>query len=102
MARYSIRYWMEAAEEMETAATWYAKERPESLEKWRRAIRETLASIRESPTLWAPDRSGIREVLVKGFPYKIIYGLQGDVIEIFAVAHTSRRPGYWRGRIKRR
>jgi plasmid stabilization system protein ParE len=93
---------MEAAEELEAAATWYSNERPELLSKWRLAIKETLASIVETPTLWAPDRSGIRTVLVKRFPYKIIYGVRDEAIEIFAVAHTSRRPGYWRGRLKRR
>lgn len=32
------------------------------------------------------------------FPYSLIYRLQGDVARIIAVAHHSRRPGYWVGR----
>jgi len=32
------------------------------------------------------------------FPYSLIYTESGDEIRILAVAHHSRRPGYWRGR----
>jgi hypothetical protein len=93
---------MEAAEEIESAAKWYSNERPESLAKWRLAVRQTLNLIRESPTLWAPDQLGIRSVLVKGFRYQIIYNLRGDMIEVIAFPHTSRRPGYWRKRMKKK
>jgi toxin ParE1/3/4 len=91
---------MEAADELESTAVWYAKERPESLPKWRRAVREALASIKASPTLWAADNAGIRSVLVKRFPFKIIYGLHANVIEVYAFAHTSRQSDYWRGRLE--
>jgi plasmid stabilization system protein ParE len=101
MARYKIRYWMEAAEELEEAANWFAAEGPKTVEKWRRAFRETLEMIRQSPRLWAADATGIRQVLVRPFSYQIVYGLRGDVIEIFAVAHTSRHPDYWRKRLKK-
>jgi len=33
-----------------------------------------------------------------GFPFDLIYRLQGDKIVIIAVSNQSRRPGYWAGR----
>lgn len=33
------------------------------------------------------------------FPYSLIYRLQDDAVRIIAIAHHSRRPGYW---VKRR
>jgi toxin ParE1/3/4 len=39
-----------------------------------------------------------RRVLLKKFPFSVIYRPEPDGIVIFAVAHQSRRPGYWRGR----
>jgi len=33
-----------------------------------------------------------------GFPYSLIYHLRNDSIRIIAIAHHSRRPGYWGGR----
>jgi hypothetical protein len=35
---------------------------------------------------------------VKRFPYKIVYRERADDLYIVAIAHTSRRPGYWKDR----
>jgi hypothetical protein len=35
---------------------------------------------------------------MRRFPYSLIYTVIGDEVRILAVAHHSRRPGYWRGR----
>ena len=32
---------------------------------------------------------------MKHFPYSVIYIVAGDEIQVLAVAHHSRRPGYW-------
>lgn len=39
-----------------------------------------------------------RTLPLHSFPYSLIYRLQGDAIRVIAVAHHSRRPGYWVGR----
>jgi hypothetical protein len=40
-----------------------------------------------------------RRFLLHRFPYLLIYREREDgVIQILAVAHTSRRPGYWKER----
>jgi hypothetical protein len=36
-----------------------------------------------------------------GWPYKIVYSVEVDIIFIWAVAHDSRKPGYWRKRARR-
>lgn len=35
----------------------------------------------------------------RGFPYRVIYFARDDLLMIVAVAHTKRRPGYWRERL---
>jgi hypothetical protein len=35
------------------------------------------------------------------FPFSIVYSIQGDTLFVIAVAHASRRPGYWKRRTKR-
>ena len=53
-----------------------------------------------------PERSprfGIdatRYRLLRRYPYIVVYRELGEWTEILAVAHTSRRPGYWRNRTK--
>lgn len=39
-----------------------------------------------------------RSLPLHGFPYSLIYRLRDDTVRVIAVAHHSRRPGYWVGR----
>ena len=39
-----------------------------------------------------------RRFVMDGFPYAVFYRIDGPEVAIVAVAHTSRRPGYWLNR----
>ena len=43
--------------------------------------------------------TNLRRLLLKVFPYRIIYRVEGEEIVVYAVAHVRRRPGYWRQRV---
>jgi hypothetical protein len=59
-----------------------------------------LQQIREFPESGSPDpRTGTRSVFVLGFRYAIVYVLEDGWATVIAIAHTSRRPGYWRDRL---
>jgi hypothetical protein len=47
-------------------------------------------------------RGGFRSFAMAGWPYKIIYSVESSVIYVWVFAHDSRRPGYWRKRVRRR
>ncbi|OLP07150.1 hypothetical protein BLL52_1546 [Rhodoferax antarcticus ANT.BR] len=36
-------------------------------------------------------------MLVKGFPFAVVYMAFETEVVVYAVAHLSRRPGYWLG-----
>ena len=55
-------------------------------------------TLLEHPMLGAPWKRGSRRLLLASFPYSLIYAIAEDEIGVVAVAHQSRRPGYWRGR----
>lgn len=60
---------------------------------------QSINRLLQHPALGAPWRGrGRRRYVMKHFPYSLIYVVSGDVIRILAVAHHSRRPGYWAGR----
>lgn len=40
----------------------------------------------------------LRRILLRRFPYGLLYRVEPDQIFVVAVAHVRRRPGYWRGR----
>lgn len=34
------------------------------------------------------------------YPYLLVYRVRDNLLQIIAVAHTSRRPSYWRDRLQ--
>lgn len=41
----------------------------------------------------------VRKAIVKRHPYLVVYTLLPEQIVILAIAHTRKKPGYWRERI---
>jgi hypothetical protein len=39
-----------------------------------------------------------RRFVLEGFPYAVIYEVRAEEVVVLAVAHTRRRPGYWKRR----
>ncbi len=63
-------------------------------------IRHALADIQEATEKWPKRSYETRFRLLSRFPYAIYYIELPDKIWIVAYAHTSRRPYYWRKRMK--
>jgi plasmid stabilization system protein ParE len=55
----------------------------------------TIARIGEDPSRWRVITAGARRCFTHTFPYAVIYRAEDQGILIIAVAHGSRRPGYW-------
>jgi toxin ParE1/3/4 len=62
------------------------------------SVEDAAARALAFPSAGSPAASGTRRMLVKDFPFAIIYRPNDDGIVIFAVAHHARRPGYWQAR----
>jgi len=52
------------------------------------------------PNTWPVFEAGTRRYLLKNFPYYLIYREINNEIEVVAVMHERRRPGYWRHRLE--
>ena len=62
-------------------------------------VENAVAEIRQNPGAWPPHKnSGFRKRSTGRFPFAIFYLELPDCIWIAAIAHTSRRPDYWRTR----
>jgi plasmid stabilization system protein ParE len=65
-------------------------------------VDKAFESIRENPEacpVWRADRS-YRKRLLKRFPYIVFFRIDAATVEIVAVAHAKRRPGYWVDRLR--
>lgn len=68
------------------------------------AVQASVDAAAQSSASWAvwPGWDGEPRVRSKGvvdFPYRVVYFVRNDSLIVVAVAHTKRRPGYWRERV---
>ena len=57
--------------------------------------------IAEFPESAPEIASGIRKCVLRKFRFSLIYSIERDSLLVLAVAHQSRRPGYWFRRVGR-
>ena len=62
-------------------------------------VERTVEQIRRNPEMF-PERGApsLRKCPIQRFPYNVFYLELDAEIWIAAVAHQSRKPGYWSGR----
>lgn len=85
----------DADRELEQAQTWY-EERVAGLgAKFFSEIESAALNIQSSPDTWPNYVKGTRRFLVHRFPFAIVYRHDDQLIQVIAVMHLKRRPGYW-------
>ncbi len=92
-----VAFHPEAEAELVAAAAWYSSRArglgADFVDEVERATGR-IAEHPESGTLFGE----VRRVLVRRFPYSVLYTLAPDRAWVVAVMHQHRRPGYWRVR----
>jgi plasmid stabilization system protein ParE len=89
-----------ASAELAEAVRWYEHREPGLGDRFLQAVNSTIDLIQSHPDIGVPRASPLpsRQFLVHGFPYRVVYRVRRDDIYVIAVAHTSRRPDYWKER----
>ena len=62
-------------------------------------VRATVDRIIEYPNSWPLYSHRTRRCICNRFPYSVIYRHTETEVTIYAVAHHSRKPGYWKKRL---
>ena len=91
-----------AEDELADASSWYELKQPGLGISLLNLIDETVERVRSGRLHGSPvprvTVSAARRVLLKGFPYSIVFYDREEELVIIVFAHTSRRPGYWLSR----
>ena len=66
-----------------------------------RAFEEALDRVENLPQTCSPHIHGTRIAPLRKFPYWIVFAERPGQLYVLALMHTSRRPGYWRKRIRK-
>ena len=89
----------DASKEYDAAFDWYLERSDDAALGFDAEVNRAIGLIVESPQRWPIGPHGTRRFLLRRFPFFLIYRERTPVeIQIVAVAHTSRKPGYWKHR----
>lgn len=100
MAVKKVQFHDEAAAEYDASFDWYLEQSSDAARKFDAEVQGAISQIGKAPLRWASGAFNTRRYLLRKFPFLLIYReYPPDVIQILAVAHTSRRPSYWKKRL---
>jgi len=89
----------EARSDIDAATDWYIEKRAfRAALDFADEIDRALSILAQYPGMGAPGRGATRMRPLQDFPFTLVYRVMPDHVRVIAVAHHSRRPGYWRGR----
>ncbi|GAA3580497.1 MULTISPECIES: type II toxin-antitoxin system RelE/ParE family toxin [Marinobacter] len=99
----TVRILEEAAQEAIAAAEWYEHRQPGLGAEFFAAVDAAIDIIEENLSPLSPlpeqaDDTGAKRLIIDRFPYDIVAIEMLEETIIVAVAHQSRKPGYWRER----
>jgi plasmid stabilization system protein ParE len=89
----------EAEEELEAAAEFYNLSEAGLGDEFSEEVFAAIDRVVESPNSWPKYSHRTRRCLCHRFPYSVIYRHTDEEVMIFAIAHQSRKPGYWKDRV---
>ena len=98
MADRELVFHAQAAEEAEAAQEWYAERSPAAAAAFLLELNHAVQGVAEGPERWPLHDQNIRKYVFPKFPFILFYKLTEEKIQIIAVAHSKRRPRYWRNR----
>jgi plasmid stabilization system protein ParE len=88
----------EAIAEGRAARVWYAARSPEAADAFMVELDLAIRQIDGGPRHWPLYLGGTRRYLLHRFPFFIVFRETSTRIEVVAIAHARRQPGYWFGR----
>ncbi|MBZ5663803.1 MAG: type II toxin-antitoxin system RelE/ParE family toxin [Acidobacteriia bacterium] len=85
--------------EIEAADDWYLERSADASAAFIAALSDAFENISQAPERWPKYSYGTRRFVLHRFPFSIIYLDDPDVVSIVAVAHSKRKPRYWKARL---
>jgi plasmid stabilization system protein ParE len=94
-----LEFHPEAELELIESAVYYEKQVPGLGERFESEIRYATDLLLDQPEIGPLVIPDLRKFILTRFPFTLYYSITAYVIRIEAVAHQSRRPGYWKPRV---
>ncbi len=93
-----VEFHPEAVLELNEAIDWYSEREPSIAWALSEEVRIAVESLKNDPVRYPMLGPRHRFLLLKRFPYLLVFQATDQKVYVLAVAHAARRPGYWRKR----
>lgn len=95
-----LRFLPDAELELLREVAYYAKARSGVGMRFQAAVEAAAKLAKAHPLGGAPSFADTRSVLVRGFPFSLVYRATPHEVLVVAIAPHRKRPQYWASRVK--
>ena len=101
-----MNYRLNACPEVSTdileAAEWYERQQAGLGADFVREVQQNIQSLRVNPLLYRLRHTTyrVRWVLLRRFPYRIVFVVEHNTITVLAITHAKRHDRHWRERAR--
>jgi plasmid stabilization system protein ParE len=99
MAAKALEIHPSALEELKLALSWYLERNETAGVKFGAELDRAMNLLISAPQRWPLAEHGSRKFVLRRFPFAVFYREQQAAIQVLAIAHGHRRPGYWKDRL---
>lgn len=93
-----ILFHPEAQAEYEAARGGYQARSSQTATRFDAEMSRVLGLMTTHPNMFPQYDDYHRFAVLRRYPFTLVYQIHDDKIYVIAVAHSSRKAGYWRGR----
>ena len=99
MAAKPLQVHPAALVELKSAVTSYQEQNQTAALNFVAELDRAIDLVIASPGRWPSGEHGTRKFVLQRFPFAIIYRQKETAVQVLAIAHGRRRPGYWKERL---
>lgn len=98
MATKPLEIHPSALAELKSALSWYLERNQTAADKFAVELDRAMELLVAAPRRWPTGEHGSRKFVLRRFPFAIFYREKEAAVQVLAIAHGHRRPGYWKDR----
>jgi plasmid stabilization system protein ParE len=88
-----------ALAELKSALTWYLERSSTAAANFADELDRVINLTVKFPQRWPKADHGTRKFVLRRFPFAVVYREKQTAVQVLAVAHGHRQPGYWKNRL---
>jgi hypothetical protein len=95
-----LQFFEEAGEEVEHERSYYRQRSTTAEAAFLRELDHAVSVVSEAPLRWPIHIENTRRYVFPSFPFSLVYFVENETIFVVSLESNSKRPGYWRERLR--